>query len=71
MRTCLVEGSHPVALLITPGGLAKWRMGCAVTLAITEVEGSRKLQISTPTAISLSRLLSAVYPDIENAAYTI
>jgi len=26
---------------------------------------------STPTAISLNRLLSAVYPAVENAAFTI
>jgi len=31
------------------------------------VEGCRKLLVTTPTAIALSRLLSAVCPDAESA----
>ena len=45
---------------ITPGGLAKWRIGCAATRATTEVEGCRRHVVSTPTAISLNRLLYEV-----------
>jgi len=34
-----------------------------LTLAIKDVEGSKRLEVSTPTAILLSRLLNDVYPD--------
>ena len=34
------------------------------------VKGSRKLLVSTPTAISLSRLLCAVCPDVVSFVYS-
>ena len=51
---------------LTPGGLAKWRMGDGMAQATTSVEGRRRLLVSTPTDISLNRLLCDVCPDVDN-----
>ena len=55
------------ALPITPGGLAKWRIGSAISKTIAYGQAHGGTVASTPTDISLSRLLCDVYLDVEDA----
>jgi len=62
----LIGNSASLNFRLTPGGLAKWWIGCAAHLNSTSGQWAHMLPVSTPTAISLSCLLCDVCPDEDN-----